>query len=235
MGHYVSGGVLNVLPIFPCHGAPCGAVGHPVFREERKQRFPIGHPLSQLKHLRRSQLRLRVALATSATWPRSAFGKHVPDVIGWRTEEQVVGAHTGRVVATVADVLPLRDRSILHTPYEPMRVDRCPSLAKTAVPVRVTRSSPGPARHGVVNDSDLAPESLVRRPLKMRPALAGAITSIDARLGDVVLSSATRAATGNGNTLRGHHDLQNRGVTPPAVDAARGLRVAGIIADTGAP
>lgn len=77
---------------------------HPVLRCHDSQWLPIGSPCANACHFLLVKFGLRGILSFAGVG--SLFDCHVPHIIGVGANKEVLGIHTGGVVAVVADVHP---------------------------------------------------------------------------------------------------------------------------------
>src|SRR5262252_3323302 len=78
--------------------------------------------------------------------PMSSLGDHVAQIVGLRSQEQMVRPHALAIVATVADEQVGGDRTTEIDPREPVRGITDPVTSHAAIAFRVQRTSPPPAR-----------------------------------------------------------------------------------------
>ena len=107
----------------------------------------------------------RMVRAPRLAWRSgTTLGEHVVDVVGLRSQEQMVGSDASFVVAVVEDVHAHGNRTVVEFPRNAMSRDRAAVYA-TAADRGVTgagRSGPFPTG---VRFADVRPESLVQRTL----------------------------------------------------------------------
>ena len=164
----------------------------------------------------------------------SFFVAHVGHIARLRALKQVIGAHTRRIVAVVADLLVGRQRyGVLDFVRRSMGKDLLPSVARaeSSVTIAVAAGSPNPARTNLrSNDGaalvNLCPESLFDGAEMLAPAGTATVASValldDNRVGEEA-DSASLTDSRDG-TLLGHHDLlsRSRGVCPGRVSDGSG-------------
>ena len=81
----------------------------------------------------------------------AAFCDTVLHILGWRSEEQVIGPDARRVVAVVANVHPVRNWSVSEFPCQSVRRHRSVLDAEFAVPGGGSSTLPFPAIPGLIH------------------------------------------------------------------------------------
>lgn len=116
---------------------------------------------SDRRYLLSGQHRTGVELAPQIS--RSAFGNPIGDVVGVRSEDQVVRSNTRGIIATVKDMGPDRNRAIGEQPRDAMGIDVC---AFWALNPNVTIALTTPVRRpkpATISPLDVFPESNIER------------------------------------------------------------------------
>jgi hypothetical protein len=99
----------------------------------------------------------------------------VSRVLGWRAEEQVIGADTRRVVAAMADEQPIWDGTVREFPTDTRGIDAASvesAATDAAVAQRVAAASPLPAAIRRRGSVDLLPETVGNRARQVRRLVA---------------------------------------------------------------
>jgi hypothetical protein len=94
----------------------------------------------------------------------ATFGHHVCSVVGRRAQEEMVGAHTWRIVAVMAHEHSFWNRPIRKDPRPSVCAHLCALLGliaiagRYAVPILTTESRPLPAHGRITDDVHVLPE-----------------------------------------------------------------------------
>lgn len=160
----------------------------------------------------------------------SPFTDHVIDVVSQRSQEEMIGTHTRRVIASVKNTETSGDRTMIDLPDQTMRQSRTTATAiNPTVAIGVNRSEPQPTGCIVVDASNEAPP-IVRIPtmpsrslcIRAKNRAINGVSSID-----LIPCSKEREATSltssRDGTLTRHHDLPYPG---RGVDLRTGSTVA---------
>jgi hypothetical protein len=223
-------------------------------RDGTPRLLAVGISRSDGKDTRVSEFRRRVVLAITPRLP--ALQNHVLHIGGRCVRKEMGWANTRRVIAVVADVETIGDGPIVQPPCNTVRP--LAANASVAI-ARGSRPDPAPTKLRAVRGHwamlvHLGPEAINEWLWSQPPTCTTAIPQPTSG----VKGGATRSAGPFGcqladsgtsgravairpraslredeparqaGMLRGHHDL-HRGVTPPDVDASRGLRRVSIL------
>jgi len=162
---------LHVSPALPVADVGDHRLAHPELLRDGllcSGRAPDGSDLfgrelgGRMRETPAHTLRVRSGpMAISATCSGSPLGVAVSDVVEVRSEEEVIGANTGRVVAEVADGEPIGDRSVLEFPRNAVGAAQLATMLERSVPTSLEGSGrPLPASIGAARTIDLGREAL---------------------------------------------------------------------------
>lgn len=178
---------------------------------------------------------LRMQLEAISVSLRAVLG-----ILGAVSEVQVDGVGARRVVAFVEYPEALRDRSVVQFPRDAMRAMVLALPPDGSVAKVQARAMPAPARaeRGIMErrgaiPGHSRPEALSEADRPIVRSVATDRTEASASTLDLGRLSVERRAALlalQQNRIEAHRGDPLRGVTPPAVSAARGFRVASIIA-----
>jgi hypothetical protein len=187
-----------------------------VFTSQRGLCFTLLQTRQDVQRLARSQSRgmIRLSLASGRIRTTSLV-PHVSVVIAGGANEKVVGSHTGRIVAVVADEHPLWDGAKVKSPHKAVGVYHLARrYCEFSVTGRRSSSSPFPA---TVALHDLLPESLNWRACHPRITTRRRTEHRSTRRPHVEILPALRT-----RNIRLHRDLLSRGARPRPSPAVRG-------------
>jgi hypothetical protein len=173
-------------------------------------------------------------LSVRADSPRSPLGRHVGHVDGVAAEKQVGRVAARRIVAAVADIHALRDRTAGQAVGDAVRVRPSFAIPYPAVALGVPLGSqprPATVRVALVNPRP-EPAGEVRQSAAEVPAAPRAVPL--RRIGGAAHVGRAEKAdsaplTGQCDTLRGHRVTPSLGVVPPGVASIAGALCMGIL------